>query len=63
MTTFAHYTNEELITLTYRSSSATALELEFAFRLENNYADGVAALPDDMLEEPSVRDFEDIKIG
>lgn len=63
MTSYAHYTNEELITLVYSSQRTTPLELELAFRLEHNYADGVTALPDDMFEEPTVRDFEDIKIG
>lgn len=38
---YAHYSNAELIDLVYRSKNATHLELEFAFRLENNYADGV----------------------
>lgn len=38
MTPYSHYSNEELIELTYRSSSATSLELEFAFRLENDFA-------------------------
>lgn len=46
MTPYAHYSNEELINLVYRSASATSLELEFAFRLENNYADDVKVAED-----------------
>jgi hypothetical protein len=46
MTPFAHLSNQELIQRAYNNPEATALELEFAFRLENEYADEVKVTPD-----------------
>jgi hypothetical protein len=46
MTPFAQYSNSELISLAYNNPNATPLEMEFAFRLENNYADDVKVTPD-----------------
>lgn len=58
MTPFAHLTNEQLIALAYKSITATPLELEFAFRMDNHYADGVAVQPD----EPAVPAYKDAKL-
>lgn len=55
---YAHYSNEELINLVYRSGSATQLELEFAFRLENNYADDVK-----VTEDPYESNVKDVNFG
>jgi hypothetical protein len=46
MTPFAHFSNDELISLAYNNPTATPLEMEFAFRLEHGYADDVKVTPD-----------------
>ncbi len=64
MTPFAHHTNAELISMAYTSLDATPLELEFAFRLENNYPDDVRVMPDELgEEEPVVIEFEDTQLA